>query len=314
MSAVAAQTTAPAAEPRRCAECGNLLGGRYCANCGQEADIRLPTFGGFVHEAIGEHVALEGKLFRTLWVLVRSPGLLTAEYVVGRRQRYLRPLRLYLTLSLLFFLALGLTSKSFLHIQNHEDAPAAGAAKSQGLTPSSAAKAKEGPTKEAASNMNVQFDAGDDSTGSPFLDDKIKRFSKLSDEDKGKAMSQSLEQWAPYAIFVLMPLFAAGLKLLYLGSGRTYGEHFVFALHVQAMAYLVLMLGRIKELPVLQPSENAFFVAMGLVLLAYLYKAMRRFYLSSGWSTLLRMGVLLFGYSIALAIALAFSALVAIVE
>ncbi len=163
--------------------------------------------------------------------------------------------------------------------------------------------------------MDVQFDAGDsDSTGNAYLDERIKRFSQLSDADKSKAMSQSLEQGAPYAIFVLMPLFAAGLKLLYLGSGRTYGEHFVFALHAQSFAYLTLLVGRIKELPFLKPAEDAFFVAMGIALLVYLYLAMRRFYLGSRWSTVLRMGVLLGTYGISLGIALAFSALIAVVE
>ncbi|UUZ52454.1 hypothetical protein LP419_23575 [Massilia sp. H-1] len=41
----------------------------------------------------------------------------------------------------------------------------------------------------------------------------------------------------PYAMFCLMPLFALYLKLLYLGSGRRYGEHLLFALHSNAFAF-----------------------------------------------------------------------------
>lgn len=324
MAAAGPESAVAAAAAGRCAECGHALGGRYCSNCGQEAHITLPTFREFLHEAIGEHFALESKLFRTIWVLVRSPGLLTAEYVAGRRQRYLRPLRLYLTLSLLFFLVLGLTSKTIVHVQNSGPAAAVGSPAAAGpAKPSAAASvaaapvvaAKEASDKAESQGMDVQFEAGDnDSTGNAYLDERIKRFSQLSNADKSKAMSQSLEQGAPYAIFVLMPLFAAGLKLLYLGTGRTYGEHFVFALHAQSFAYLALLVARIKELPWLKPYEDAFLVAMGIGLLVYLYLAMRRFYLSPRWSTVLRMGVLLFAYSISLAIALAFSALVAIVE
>lgn len=325
MTSVSPGACTPIGEARRCAECGSPLGGRYCASCGQEAEIRLPTFREFLHEAIGEHLAIESKLFRTIWVLVRSPGQLTVDYVAGRRQRYLRPLRLYLTLSLLFFLVLGLTAKTFVHVQNHvspsSPAAAAGRARPAGSGSGSSvagapkAEVQRSATRDAASGMDVQFEAGDDdSTGSAFLDERIKRFSKLSDEDKSKALTQSLEQSAPYAIFVLIPLFAAGLKLLYLGSGRTYGEHFVFALHSQAFAYLVLLIGRIKELPALKPAEDAFFVGMGVAVPVNLFLAMRRFYGDARWSTLLRMSVLLFSYSIALAIALAFSALIAVVE
>jgi len=169
--------------------------------------------------------------------------------------------------------------------------------------------------KAEAQGLDVQFETGDnDSTGNAFLDEKVKRFSQLPEADKSKAMSQSLEQGAPYAIFVLMPLFAALLKLLYLGSGRTYGEHFVFALHAQAFTYLALLIGRLKELPFLKPAEDAVIVVILITLVIYLYRAMRRFYLSSRWSTLLRMSVLLSIYGTALGSALALVALTAIVE
>jgi hypothetical protein len=46
----------------------------------------------------------------------------------------------------------------------------------------------------------------------------------------------------PTALFVLMPVFALLLKLLYLGSGRRYLEHLVVALYSQAWLLLVLLL------------------------------------------------------------------------
>jgi hypothetical protein len=263
---------------------------------------------------------LESKLFRTLWVLLRRPGLLTAEYMAGRRQRYLRPLRLYLALSLVFFLVLSLTSKNIVNVQRHAQAVAshlsAAEAKARAAAGSSATASVPAPKdKTEGQGVAVQFETGDnDSTGNAFLDEKVKRFSQLSDADKSKAMSQSLEQGAPYAIFVLMPVFAALLKLLYLGSGRTYGEHFVFALHAQAFTYLVLLIGRLKELPFLKPAEDAVIVAILITLVVYLYRAMRRFYLSSRWPTLLRMSVLLSIYGITLGSALALVALTAVVE
>jgi hypothetical protein len=41
--------------------------------------------------------------------------------------------------------------------------------------------------------------------------------------------------YVPYAIFCMMPLFALYLKVLYLGSGRRFGEHLLFALHTQRL-------------------------------------------------------------------------------
>jgi hypothetical protein len=63
----------------------------------------------FLHEFIGHYVALEGKLWGSLKRLIFQPGELTNEYIRGRRVRYVQPLRLYLTFSVLFFALLKFT-------------------------------------------------------------------------------------------------------------------------------------------------------------------------------------------------------------
>ena len=100
------------AAPLNCKNCAAPLGGHYCAHCGQEAQIETPTVGEFVREFLQDQVALEGKLLRTLKVLVAKPGQLTLDYIDGRRHRYIRPLRLYLTLSVVYFAVAGLSGNS----------------------------------------------------------------------------------------------------------------------------------------------------------------------------------------------------------
>jgi hypothetical protein len=70
--------------------------------------LHPPTAREFLHEFIGHHVALEGKLWVTLRKLLFAPGSLTVEYFAGRKLRYINPLRLYLTVSLILFAVLGL--------------------------------------------------------------------------------------------------------------------------------------------------------------------------------------------------------------
>src|SRR5262245_6647219 len=86
-----------------CRNCGADLHGRFCHACGQKAvssEIRVHDL---MHEGMEEFANVDGKVVRTLKLLVTKPGALTSEFLAGRRARYISPLRLYLTCSLLFF-------------------------------------------------------------------------------------------------------------------------------------------------------------------------------------------------------------------
>ena len=89
--------------PSSCPNCGTDLQGRFCYWCGQKATSTQVGLHDFVHEATHEFLHLDGKILRTVKLLVLRPGQLTKEFLEGRRARYISPLRVYLTLSVLFF-------------------------------------------------------------------------------------------------------------------------------------------------------------------------------------------------------------------
>ncbi len=86
-----------------CLNCGAELRGEFCHGCGQKASSTHLRLHEVFHEVTHEFLHLNGKVFQTLKVLVTAPGRLTADFVEGRRARYITPLRLYLTTSVLFF-------------------------------------------------------------------------------------------------------------------------------------------------------------------------------------------------------------------
>ena len=63
-----------------------------------------------VHELLEGITHSDSRLWRTLTTLWFKPGKLTEEFVAGRRVAYLPPFRLYLILSIVFFLL-----ASFVH-------------------------------------------------------------------------------------------------------------------------------------------------------------------------------------------------------
>lgn len=89
-----------------CPNCGADLTGKYCAACGQKKidrrDLSIRRFFGHV---LNELTDLQSnKVLRTLGALLFRPGVLTAEYLAGRKGFHIGPVRLYLTFSAIYFL------------------------------------------------------------------------------------------------------------------------------------------------------------------------------------------------------------------
>ena len=91
----------------QCKNCDSRLAGSYCSDCGQkDLDLDRP-FGELVADVARETFDLDGRAWRTLKTLFRRPGLLTSEFLAGKRRSYTPPLRLYLFISVSFFVLMA---------------------------------------------------------------------------------------------------------------------------------------------------------------------------------------------------------------
>ena len=109
VKADATPAVAPPAAPDEpnCANCGAVLTGRFCCNCGPRREHEIHSVWHFTQEATEDLTHADSRLWSTMTALMFKPGLLTREFLAGRRVKYLPPLRLYLVLSVVFFLILG---------------------------------------------------------------------------------------------------------------------------------------------------------------------------------------------------------------
>ena len=93
-------------QPQLCANCGTDLAGKFCHQCGQKEihrhEFSLKHFVGHVVHEITHFDS--NKILKTVVTLMFRPGLLTSEYLAGRKGRYINPIRIYLTFSALYFL------------------------------------------------------------------------------------------------------------------------------------------------------------------------------------------------------------------
>lgn len=77
--------------------------GRFCHVCGQENIEPAETLWGLITHFVYDITHFDGKFFSTLRYLLFKPAFLSIEYVRGRRQSYLHPIRMYVFTSALFF-------------------------------------------------------------------------------------------------------------------------------------------------------------------------------------------------------------------
>ncbi|TMM47174.1 DUF3667 domain-containing protein [Qipengyuania marisflavi] len=95
-----------------CLNCGELLTGPHCHQCGQKAHLHR-TLGAFMHDLLHGALHFEGKTWKTLPKLAFKPGELTRRYIAGERARFVSPMALFLfSIFLMFavFQAVGLTT------------------------------------------------------------------------------------------------------------------------------------------------------------------------------------------------------------
>jgi Protein of unknown function (DUF3667) len=106
-----------------CENCGTELRGHYCSNCGQAAIDYRRSFRHVIVDVLDSFLNWDSKFVRTIGLLLWRPGWLTNQFVDGRRVRFLHPLRLYLLVSIVFFVCAKLIPVSDTHTTKAEDLP-----------------------------------------------------------------------------------------------------------------------------------------------------------------------------------------------
>jgi hypothetical protein len=297
-SELATPSTADGADTvTECPNCGGANLERFCANCGQDNKVSVVSFGKMLHDFFGDLFNFDSRMFNSLWPLLVRPGLLTKEYLAGRRARFIPPVRMYLFTSLFFFGVVALFVTSDQIDFGDDDRPRAAAPASAAAAPPSLPRADAPATASSQGDFGIRVNGDradveftDADTG--WLKDAEDRAShnvlKLKDDpDYRQLFIERGVGNLPVMMFLLLPVFALLLKVLYVRSGRYYVEHLIYSLHLHCQVFLVLgsllawvlvldMFERQPEVP--GPLVAAFWTWFVL----YPWFAMRRVY-GQGW-------------------------------
>ncbi|HVO08723.1 MAG TPA: DUF3667 domain-containing protein [Burkholderiaceae bacterium] len=262
---VAGQNHAP--RPARCANCGAPLSGRYCAACGQRVDTAPHSLGHFIGEAAEVLTHADSRLWGTLWPLLARPGFLTREYFAGRRARYLQPFRLYLIMSVLFFVLAAVLG---------------------GGDSSSVARpaAPMGPKDCSDVTTNLHL-------GSFQFQPRLQAACRNIRADSGREFNERLVHNLGRALFVFLPLMAALMKLLYWRPRRYYLEHLLLLIHNHSFAFLMMSIYMLATHWTSSGNVvGVLFLLTAWYLVRYLYRSMKTVYGQSGLLTFVKFSVL----------------------
>ena len=275
-----------------CLNCGKPLMGSYCGNCGQEAkELRRPFFR-LSREAISSLFELDGRSFRTLFYLLTKPAHLSKEYFSGRRMQYTPPLRLFLVISVSFFLLVSfytsIRSMEGILSANHEI-----------------------PGEEVSASTDDEEDllaptlAFVESINLPFFDEQtntnLRRAMSAQAETNINSMiedpSEFFRGYLEYiTVFILLmiPLLALIQKLIYIRSGHFYVEHLVLTLHNHAFIISIVFVNSLIDLvngsriPIISSAFGYLGAAIYIWMWVYLFLSLKNYFQQGYGITLLK--------------------------
>ncbi|HUL17753.1 MAG TPA: DUF3667 domain-containing protein [Steroidobacteraceae bacterium] len=283
----AAGATAPS---ERCENCGNEVTQRYCGACGQRLEPPVHSLWHFSRLATEDLTHADSRLWRTLGALLFRPGKLTAEFLAGHRARYLPPLRLYLVVSVAFFLVASVVNTRLAVVQFDPDKVDTGrAVTAEKLEDVPTLQSKAGETPEQRAERvcaGANYDGPWQSTLRPLVQQGCRR----TVIDNGRELQQAFLHNVPRAMFLFLPLLAALMMLMYWFPRHYYVEHLLLFVHNHAFVFLVagvLLLLR-KVLPPVPGAGLAVFLYFAW----YMYRSMRVVYRQGRLLTLSKLALL----------------------
>ena len=284
-----------------CLNCGKPLLGNYCGTCGQEAkDFRRPFFK-LSSEAIQSLFELDGRAFRTLFFLLTKPAHLSKEYFSGRRAQYTPPLRLFLVISVSFFLLVSFYT-SILSVEEALNPDVSGSSDERSDEESIILGSDEDGEGDNALEEILSFV---ENINLPFLDDQsnanLRKVMSAQAEanlntlaDNPTEFARGYLEYITVFMLLMIPLLAFIQKLIYLRTGHYYVEHLVLTLHNHAFIIFVVFVnsltGMVEEsqVPVLNTLFGFLGAAIYIWMWVYLFLSLKNYFQQGYGITLLK--------------------------
>jgi hypothetical protein len=316
---------------KNCLNCGETVMGRFCHKCGQENVEVKESFGHLIMHFIEDLTHFDGKLWKTLKLLLFKPAKLTQLYMDGERANYIHPIRMYLFISTVFFLFI-FSGEQVNKPEIVKPIPAIALPNPvlpNPVLPNSVISKKADVKKAEAKKVEVKkegglnFQIGDDiiayktiaaydsaqlklpdsKKDSWFESSLVKKSIELNDKFKndifkfGEALMEQFQHYFSRMLYISLPMFALFLWVLYRRNKNHYFvDHLIFSIHMYCAFFIVLFVLKLFNLSTEyifhKPPFGIAAVITSVLMFFYLYKALRNHFNQSRAKTVLKFSIL----------------------
>jgi hypothetical protein len=286
-----------------CLNCGTEVAGRFCQQCGQENVEVKESFIQLIKHFIEDITHFDGKLWKTLKLLLFKPGSLTHLYIQGKRASYIHPIRMYIFVSAVFFL--------FMFTADVPDKPAA-FDNNKTSQKELVTGFNEGFNLELENDTKKfktikEYEAAQkklpESKRDSWLDAVVKKKGiELNEKYEGdnlkiaKALLEEFEHNFSRMLYISLPLFAFFLWVLYRRNKNHYFvDHLIFSIHLYCAYFIILFAVQLVNLFTHFVFGKVFAIFSFFSLIVqffYLYKSLRNHFNQSRKKTLLKFFIL----------------------
>lgn len=276
-------------EDNECQNCGRIVEEVYCPRCGQKNTETRQSFGHLVAHFAEDLTHYDGAFWKTIKYLLFRPAFLTKEYLQGKRQAYVPPVKLYIFIALVTFFIPGLIPGSKHEVANDTNTddyrPVPDMAGKENAILGSFGWEAQGfvldnplPYKSVAEMDSIEALKPTEYRLTGFARNRaeflIKLYSRNTKYEVGEKIAYSFPKNVSKAMFLYMPLFAFLLWVVH-GKKRWYFfDHGIFTLHyfsfLMITTAIIVILFKIL---ITADGDRLFYALFPLILLLMLWQA-----------------------------------------
>ncbi|PCJ27376.1 MAG: hypothetical protein COA97_03660 [Flavobacteriales bacterium] len=291
----------------KCKNCKEELASqeRFCSNCGQKNIIKLNLkylLGTFIDDFFN----VDSKLIVTLKYLILKPGLLSKEYMEGKRVSFVPPIRLYIVLSVIFFFLISVVdvneasfdSNSFVTAVDDDGNEVDNSLAMDSIDILIKGEEVELPLAKLREmdyngTLNNYLDSLTEGTG---LDGYLfKRAVKA--RARGESFFDILYNQISLFLLLFIPLLALLYGICFSANKYGYVGHLVFNIHLNSFIIFILCIDQIVRIFIFSDDIDMvwsiFVFTVGQV---YIVGSVMRFYDRKFWVALYKYLFLIIGY------------------